>query len=246
MDPQRSAVLVDFDGSIAAIVDDPTAARVLPVARDALAALVGKVAVVGVISGRPIEYLVDALDCDGLQLVGQYGLERLVDGVIIEDPRSLLSLDVVAAVAEEAEKQFPDLYVERKGRLAVTLHWRRSPIRAREATEWATAQGQRLGLALYPTRMAIELRPSIPMDKGTAVEELCAGLSTALFAGDDYGDLTAFDALDRLADVHSLSNAIRIAVRSDEEPAELVARSDIQVDGPSGLADLLVTLAHAL
>ncbi|HEX7276713.1 MAG TPA: trehalose-phosphatase, partial [Acidimicrobiales bacterium] len=48
----RSAgVFSDFDGTLAAIVDDPAAARPLPGAADALEALARRFARVGVISG---------------------------------------------------------------------------------------------------------------------------------------------------------------------------------------------------
>ena len=78
------------------------------------------------------------------------------------------------------------------------------------------------GLELHPARMAAELRPPIPMDKGTVVEELCDGLDVAAFAGDDAGDLAAFDALDRLEATGRLVGAVRIAVASPEGPPELI------------------------
>lgn len=241
--PARSAVLVDFDGSLAPIVDDPRAAVPLPAALAALDALVGKLGLVGVVSGRPVAFLRDALALDGVAYVGQYGLERLVDGAVLEDPRVAPMVETVAAAAADAEARFPHLYVERKGRVAVTLHWRRSPEEGDAASAWASEAGARLGLTVYPTRMAVELRPPVPVDKGSAVEQLCAGLDAALFAGDDHGDLAAFDALDRLVAVGSLGAAVRVGVRSSEEPAEIVARADIHVDGPAGLAALLADLA---
>ena len=91
--------------------------------------------------------------------------------------------------------------------------------------------------------MAAELRPPVPVDKGAVVEDLCDGLAAAAYAGDDQGDLTAFDALDRLVGQGRLERAVRIVVRSPEEPPELVARSDVRVDGPAGLAVLLAELA---
>ena len=90
--------------------------------------------------------------------------------------------------------------------------------------------------------MAVELRPPVPVDKGTVVEELCAGLEAAAFAGDDAGDLAAFDALDRLQRDGRLAHAVRIGVRSAEAPPELMARADVAVDGPAGLAALLAEL----
>jgi trehalose 6-phosphate phosphatase len=91
--------------------------------------------------------------------------------------------------------------------------------------------------------MAVELRPPVPVDKGRGVERLVAGHRHALFAGDDHGDLSGFDALDRLVADGSLADAVRIAVRSAEEPAELVARADVHVDGPNALVALLSELA---
>jgi trehalose 6-phosphate phosphatase len=75
---------------------------------------------------------------------------------------------------------------------------------------------------------------------------VCTGLDAAVFAGDDAGDLAAFDALDRLRDDGALSAAVRVAVRSDEVPAALVDRADVVVDGPAGLAALLAQLGASL
>jgi trehalose 6-phosphate phosphatase len=59
--------------------------------------------------------------------------------------------------------------------------------------------------------------------------------------GDDRGDLPAYDALDRMAaqGVH----ALRVAVASDEAPAELLARADLVLDGPPAVVALLRRLA---
>ena len=78
------------------------------------------------------------------------------------------------------------------------------------------------GSSSIPAKMAAELRPPVPMDKGDVVEELCAGLEAAAFAGDDAGDLAAFAALDRLQAAGRLPAAVRIAVRLRRGPAELL------------------------
>jgi trehalose 6-phosphate phosphatase len=243
--PREAAVLVDFDGSISAIVDDPSEARVLPAARDALAALVGVVATVGVVSGRPVEFLARAIDLPGLTLVGQYGLERMVDGRAVVDARAEPYLDAVAAAADDAERELPDFLVERKAGVAVTVHWRTAPDREDHGVAVADAIARRHGLAVYATKMARELRPPVPADKGTAVETLLDGVAVACFAGDDRGDLDAFAALERLASAGPIEHAVRIAVGSTEAPPELVAQADLVVDGPAGLVSLLDELASA-
>lgn len=243
--PRESAVLVDFDGSISAIVDDPASARVLPAARDALTALIGTFGTVAVVSGRPVEFLARAIDLSGLTLVGQYGLERMVDGRAVVDARAEPYLDAVAAAADELERDLPDLLVERKAGVAVTVHWRTAPDRERAALDVVDAVARRDGLTVYPTKMARELRPPVPADKGTAVEALVEGAIGACFAGDDRGDLDAFAALERMATEGRLEHAVRIAVGSAEAPAELLAQADVTVDGPTGLVSLLEELAGA-
>jgi trehalose 6-phosphate phosphatase len=245
-DPAVLALLVDYDGSIATIVDEPEHAVPLPAARDALAALVPLVGLVAVVSGRPVEFLRERLAIDGLAYVGQYGLEQLVDGTVASDPRAEPYLEAVAEAADEAEKRLPDVWVERKGALAVTLHWRMHPEIGPEATRWADETGRRLGLTVYPTRMARELRPPVPVDKGTAATALLAAhpaIERACFAGDDHGDLAAFAALVRLKDEGALQAIVRVAVRSSEAPLDLLDAADLVVEGPDGLAALLRALA---
>jgi trehalose 6-phosphate phosphatase len=85
--------------------------------------------------------------------------------------------------------------------------------------------------------MSWELRAPVRRDKGTVVTELAEGLSAACFMGDDVGDLPAFDALDRL-DAAGVA-VLKVGVRSEEAPVELLERADVVVDGPAGVVDLL-------
>jgi trehalose 6-phosphate phosphatase len=242
--PERAAVLLDFDGSLAAIIDDPEAVTALPESRIALSRLVGSIGLVAVVSGRPVEVLARALDVDGLVLVGQYGLERMEGGRAVVDERAAPYLDAVAAAADDAERALPGLLIERKAGVAVTVHWRTAPERDVEAVERVEEIARRHGLETYPTKMARELRPPVAVDKGTAVDSLLgSGLETACFAGDDRGDRPAFDALERAP---RLRARVRIAVSSPEAPAELLDRADVVVDGPTGLAVLLGDLADAI
>jgi trehalose 6-phosphate phosphatase len=243
--PDDAAVLVDFDGSISEIVDDPGAARVLPAARAALAILAGRVELVGVVSGRPVEVLARAIDLPHVTLVGQYGLERLVDGRVVVDPRVEPYLPAIDAAAADAERELPGLFVERKAGIAITVHWRTAPDRDAEAVAAVDRIAGRHGLTVYATRMARELRPPVAVDKGSAVETLLDDVAAACFAGDDRGDLPAFAALERAVADGRLDHAVRVGVGSKESPPELLAQADVVVDGPAGLVTLLEDLAEA-
>jgi trehalose 6-phosphate phosphatase len=245
-EPARAVLLIDFDGSIAPIVDDPAAARPLPAIVDALRDLTPKIETLAVVSGRTVEFLGNALPIDGLILVGLYGLERRVDGTTIVDARAEPWIAPIGAAATEAEDALPGLLVERKGELCVTIHFRTTPERGTDARAVAYELARKHGIeAPQSGRMAVELRPPVPVDKGTVVRELTRGAAAAAFAGDDAGDIPAFVALVDLARAGKLEHAVRIGVLSPEAPPEILD-ADIVVDGPDGLAVLLHDLAGAI
>jgi trehalose 6-phosphate phosphatase len=245
--PTRAALLVDFDGSLARIVGDPDAAMPVEGAREALAGLARVLGTVAVVSGRGVGFLRDRLALDGVGYYGLYGLESDTGAGIVAHPEATAWKAAVEAAAAEAERRLPGILVERKGGLTVTLHWRNAPDREADvravAAEVATAYGLE---APERGRMAVEIRPPIRMDKGRVVEALVADRDAVAFAGDDRGDLPAFDALDRLVADGRVTHALRIAVRSDEEPEELVQRGDVRVDGPDALVRMLQELGRAL
>ena len=236
--PSRSAVLTDFDGTLAPIVDDPSTAVPLPGIVEVLGRLNRRFALVGVVSGRPVSYLVDKLGPD-LALSGLYGLERWRSGrrVEVDDVESWRA--PVEAATNRARDEFGAI-VEAKG-LSLTLHFRTCPERGPDVRTWAAAEADRSGLLVHEARSSIELHPPLAIDKGTEVEALGAGMEAVCFLGDDRGDVAGFEALDRLAG--SGVHAVRVAVASDEVPAELTTRADVVVEGPTGVAALLDDLA---
>jgi trehalose 6-phosphate phosphatase len=240
--PRQAGVLTDFDGTLSAIVDDPGAAVALPGVTAILARLAARYARVAVISGRPVAYLVDQVGlAPGLELIGLYGLQRVRDGVALQHPEAGRWRPVVDRVAAAALAAAPaGVQVEHKG-LAVTLHVRTAPEQAGWMEAWATRAAAETGLEALAGRRSIELRPPVAADKGTVVDELAAGLEAICYLGDDRGDLPAFAALARLAQLgrHTLA----VAVASEEAPAELLAAADLVVAGPEGARDLLEALA---
>ena len=246
-DPGSAAVVTDYDGTLAPIVDDPSRARPLPAAVGALEALVGTLAVVGVVSGRPVEFLRAQLPIAGLALVGQYGLERLIGDEVIVDERARAYDAVVAASADEAERRWPDLLVERKGALAFTVHWRAAPDGA-PSPGALEELARRHGLVVSPGRMAGEVRVPVHVDKGGALRRLLhdQAVRACAFAGDDHGDLPAFSALTDRVREHPGFAAVRIAVRSPEAPPRLLEAADHVVDSPAELARLLEAVGEAV
>jgi trehalose 6-phosphate phosphatase len=240
-DPMSAAILTDFDGTLSPIVTDPLAAAPLPGAVDVLRRLAARLALVGVVSGRPVAYLRDQLG-DDLWLSGLYGLESFVDGDAVELAEAADWREVVTGATQRAAGVFGDA-VEPKG-LSLTVHFRARPERGPEVRAWADKESTRSGLVVRAAKASIELHPPVSADKGSVVERAAAGLRSVCFLGDDVGDLPAFAALDRLvaAGVH----AVKIAVSTEEAPVAVLEGADVVVDGPEGALALLTWLVEQL
>jgi trehalose 6-phosphate phosphatase len=237
----NAGVFTDFDGTLSEIVDEPSDALPVAGAAEALAALAGVFERVGILSGRPIEFLQPLFPSPALVLAGLYGLERLHEDVRTDHPLGGSWREVIDDVASVAHARGPaGMRVEAKG-LSITLHYRGRPRLEPRVRAFAESQAVRSGLECRPARMSYELHPPIPADKGSALVDLSEGLAAVCFIGDDVGDLRAFDALDKLAaeGVHT----VRVAVHSTEEATELIDRADVVVDDPFGVRDVVRFLA---
>jgi trehalose 6-phosphate phosphatase len=246
-EPERSALFLDFDGTLAAIVEDPRGARPLPGVPELLAELAVPFALVAVISGRPTAFLAEVLGAPpGVTLAGLYGLERALQGPAHEAWAAVID-EVVAEAATAPE----GVYVEPKG-LTVTLHWRRAP----EHKDWVLAFAERQhaerGLVVYEGRHERELRPPLDVDKGTVVRALVAEhdaraepMRAVAAFGDDIGDLPAFAALEDLRADDGALTTVRVAAVDTESPAAVAAAADLSVHGATGAVALLRLLADA-
>lgn len=255
-EPARAAVAVDYDGTLAPIVADPGRAVPHPEAVAALGRLAGVVGAVAIITGRPVDDVLGlggvggAAGLDRLVILGQYGLERY-------DARTgRRSLPEPVAGIGVARRRLPDLLreagipaelaVEDKG-LALAVHTRRLPEpqptldRLRPTL---TALAGEAGLEVLPGRLVLELRPP-GMDKGRALTGFAAehDAGSVLFAGDDLGDLPAYDAVEALrrAGVPGVTVCSAAA-----EVSVLRQRADVVVDGPTGIVAFLGALAAAI
>lgn len=236
---EPALMIVDYDGTLAPIVVDPEGAVPAPGAAAALGALVAAGVHLAVVSGRPVDYLLRNLRVDGIELIGQYGLEHAVDGRAVADERAAPYADAVVAAGDELERLLPELYVERKAAIAVTVHWRAVGDIGSDDLAVIEAVARRFGLAMHESRKARELRPPLDVDKGDAVDRLLGAHrpGVAVFVGDDYGDLAAFRALDAARERGTAT--LKVGVLSPEAPAELVESADVLVDGPPGVVALL-------
>ena len=222
-DPGQAAVLLDVDGTLAPIVDRPGDAHVPDETRQELARLAGRYALVACVSGRPGSEVERMVEVPGVAIVGEHGLEL--------DPEAGKWAGRIAEFAQGV-----DWPAERKP-LSASFHFRRADDEAAARAYLTRVASSASAAGLVPRwgRMVLEVRPPLDTHKGTAVRALVsrAGASRALYAGDDRTDVDAFHGLD------GLELSIRVAVRSAEVPAELLAAADLVVDGTIGVLELL-------
>lgn len=241
--PASAVVVCDFDGTLSPIVDDPADARPAPGALEALAVLAGRGTRIGVVSGRPVDFLSERLGplAGGVLIAGLYGLERSEGGAVRVHPAALAWEPAVSEAAAAARRAVPEGVDVEPKRLAVTIHARRHPEALGWVEGWAAAAAATYGLVCQPGKLSVELRPPLAIDKGDVVREWSASARAVLFAGDDAGDMPAFEALlglraDGLATLGVLAG-------SRETPPELRMAADVVVEGPSGVVGILRRVA---
>jgi trehalose 6-phosphate phosphatase len=251
-EPERTAILTDVDGTLAPIVERAEDAAVPAAAREALAALSERYALVGCISGRRAEEARRLVGLDSLAYAGNHGLELLLPGEEVPRPdpsiagRESEAAEFLARVDGE-RLAAAGLRQEDKGPIQA-LHWRGSEDEARAescAHEIANEAG-RAGLEPRWGRKVLELRPAGGGGKDGAVASLLAdeGLDRATYAGDDRTDLDAFRRLRELHEEGQLSAVVCVGVLSAEGPAELAEECDVTVGGLDGWLAILEWLAQ--
>jgi trehalose-phosphatase len=247
IDAAPDALLVlDFDGTISALVEHPADAVAIEGVVDTLCELTRHLRV-AFITGRPVDWLVDRVApaaTHGVEFIGLHGHERLRSGAIVPHPESAKWRQHIITIHERAKSTAPaEVVIEMKG-LGLALHFRMS----RHAETWirafATAAAEETGLVAHDTRFAIELRPPVDLDKGHAMRELVADYhpKAMAFFGDDLVDIPAVLAMREFADVTSAA----VFVANVEGPQEFATIADLVLPHPQDAADALRALLDEL
>jgi trehalose 6-phosphate phosphatase len=238
--------LTDIDGVLAPIVPTPDMSEVPEELRELLWRLSQRYRVVAGVSGRTTE---DALRLVGLEEVvyyGNHGFEVLRDGEIEIVPEAAPYEEVVEELERKAREELEPLgaFVEEKG-ITASVHYRNTSSEVGErCKEFVEREGERLGLRITTGRGVVEARPPIRADKGTATRKVVEEYKPekTLFMGDDTTDLDAFRELEALREEGVLSEILRIGVKSEEGPPEIVSEADLVVEGTEGVEEVLRSL----
>lgn len=242
---ERLLVALDFDGTLAPLVDRPEDARATDRARAAIERLASLDDTrVAIVSGRALESLsAVAKPSANTLLSGSHGVELQLDaGGVQVDLRDneLEKLERLGKIVEHVASGFPGAWIERKP-AGLALHTRRL-----STTDGAAAQQdardqvetELLGITVRTGKAVLEfaVRES---DKGESLNRLRqhVGATAVLYIGDDVTDEDAFATLDSDDVGVKVGQGKSLAahrVRSPEEVAELLERLADAREGAHG------------
>jgi alpha,alpha-trehalase len=212
------AVLLDYDGTLTPIVDNPANAVLAEEMRAAVRELARR-APVAVISGRDLEDVGRLVGIKSVVYAGSHGFDmRFPGGRRLEHARGAEYLPALDAAEQELRtrlRNVPGARVERK-KFAIAAHYRRAQESDVPAIEAALDDVLRQHAELRKTsgKKVFELRPAAQWHKGSAVlwllRELGLNDGLPVYIGDDETDEDAFAAL--------RGRGITIAVRESPRP----------------------------
>lgn len=195
-DPGRTALFLDFDGTLVHLAEHPADVHAPDALIDCLARLEERLGgALAIVTGRP------SLDIDGflaplvLTVAGVHGLERRFADGRRQHHEKLGLLDAVRREAGELAAAAPGVLVEDK-EVSVAIHYRKAPQAEAQTVALAErAVAREPALKMLRGKMVVEVMPR-GVDKGRAIEELLGqppfACRTPVFAGDDVTDEAGF------------------------------------------------------
>ncbi len=190
---QRSALLLDLDGTLIDIAPTPDSVVIPPGLTDTLRSLSDRLdGAVAIVTGRAIDVVDRLLPDTALAIAGEHGgAIRYTQGSSIERPDLPTAPEAWVREAADIVAAWPGSILERKAR-GFALHYRAVP--DAEPTFRLALQAMLAtvpGFQMLPGLMLWEVRP-IGADKGRAVAELMRRSPFAgrvpVFIGDDVTD----------------------------------------------------------
>jgi len=198
-------VFLDFDGTLAPVVNDPAMASMPPQTLRALTSLASLEKVsLAVISGRGLADLKARVGLPNLIYSGNHGLEISGPGLYFIQPDAAKRVQALSALLGDLQirlAHIPGVQLENKG-LSASVHYRRAPAdRLREIHQLTNSAVSGSGglFQMSPGLQVYEIRPRVSWHKGKAVgwirEAWAKRNALAMYVGDDATDEDAFLAL---------------------------------------------------
>lgn len=201
----RWLLLLDFDGTLVPVNDDPGAVSLAPLTGQVLRRLARhRGSSVYIISGRRLADLRRRVKIPGVRLLGLHGWEKR--GATLPPAQKQLLREAKLWLVERLPA-LPGIAIEDKG-YALAVHYRGATLpatRVAARTLMAVRNHFRPGLRLLKGRKIWELLPRAIVGKGRATQGILRELprdTLPIFIGDDTSDESAFAVLRHGLAVH--------------------------------------------
>ena len=240
-DAPGALLCLDFDGTLAPIVEEPDEAAMAGDCRAVVGELANEPDVdVAVISGRAIDDLRGRVDVDGVVYAGNHGLElqrHEQTEVVPEADEQRDAIDDVCEAIEANVESVPGAVVEHKG-VTATVHYRQVPDdrvddvvdAVEEAVEDVAAEmDDHVPFEVLEGKQIREIRPRVEWDKGRVVELLAEDVPDdweVVYVGDDTTDEDAFEVVE--------PQGLGVLVGDDADTA-----ASVRVEAQSDVCDVL-------
>lgn len=201
---ERPPVLfLDFDGTLAPIVENRDEASIDPQIRHTLENMAPHFRLTAVVSGRDLLDVKNRVNLDHLYYLGSHGFEMCGPGEFSEQqPEAVTMLPQLEEAEKEAREQlkgFEGTDVERK-RFAIALHYRQAGEEGEKAVLETVKKiaNSSSDLKRSSGKKVAEIRPDIEWDKGKAISWLMNEVGvqksefTPIYIGDDITDEDAY------------------------------------------------------
>lgn len=246
-------IICDIDGTLAPIAATPDAARLAPGAADALKSLAKSIDLVAVVSGRGARDAQALVGVPGVLVMGNHGLESLVDGELTIHPDAVASMpglrEALDAIRKrvKVDQSLAGVLVEDKG-VSGSIHYRLAndrPAAESKINDLATDLAAQFNLIVTHGRFVIELRPPVAVNKGSAVRRIVDAhqLQGVVFFGDDVTDVDGFNELKVLRHERAIE-ACAIGVADPEARPDVIEAADAAVGGVTECVALLAEIAN--
>ncbi len=236
-------IFLDFDGTLAPIVDQPDQANLSEEMRKILKKL-GRICTVAVVSGRGLSDVEDRVGLKDLYYAGSHGFE--IHGPNGENfqhdegVKALPDLDAAQSFLEEKLADIEGVLVERK-KFSIAIHYRNVAEADTDGVARAVdaAAAEREGLRKSGGKKIFELQPDIDWHKGRALEHLMKTFGAGahpdgklpLYIGDDLTDEDAFAAIEE--------TGIGIVVHDPSQEGRRSTKAQYRLADVDGVIDFL-------
>ena len=238
-------LLLDVDGTLSPIAPSPEVAVVPPETRRVVESLADLPGVhVALLSGRAAADTARMVSARGVWTIGNHGFEMAAPG---ESASAIDEVRPFARAVEGALSRLKKVTADYRGVFVEDKHWTlsvhyRSADRSviGELIEKVGAIARDCGLRVTRGKAVIEVRPPIPVDKGTAALALAQQLgavndAASIFcAGDDRTDEDAFIALRALQ-----AQDVTVRVTADDDDDLIETAAEFSVRDTTELRELL-------